>query len=84
MTRDAEFARLVRERVTRQVREDPRHPRTCCRARRGRAPDPGLPAATVATDLLRNEFLLFGAPVDDEIITDIVDEVYLPLVRKPE
>ena len=39
--------------------------------------------ATVATDLLRNEFLLFGAPVDDEIIIDIVDDVYLPLVLHP-
>jgi AcrR family transcriptional regulator len=39
--------------------------------------------AMVAMDLLRNEFLLFGAPVDDEIIIDIVDEVYLPLVLRP-
>jgi hypothetical protein len=36
--------------------------------------------ATVATDLLRNQFLLYGAPVDDEVIIDIVDEVFLPLV----
>jgi AcrR family transcriptional regulator len=39
--------------------------------------------ATVATDLLRNEFLIFGAPVDEAIITDIVDDVYLPLVLRP-
>jgi AcrR family transcriptional regulator len=39
--------------------------------------------ATVATDLLRNEFLLSGAPIDDDVITDIVDEVYLPLVLTP-
>ncbi|WP_346012100.1 TetR/AcrR family transcriptional regulator [Streptomyces sp. SID3343] len=39
--------------------------------------------ATVATDLLRSEFLLFDTPIDDEIITDIVDEVYLPLVLNP-
>jgi AcrR family transcriptional regulator len=85
MTRDAEFARLVRERVytagpakihvilERAVERGEVEPRIL-----------GSRRATVATDLLRNEFLLFGAPVDDEIITDIVDEVYLPLVRKPE
>jgi AcrR family transcriptional regulator len=39
--------------------------------------------ATVATDLLRNQFLLFGTPIADEIITDIVDDVYLPLVLRP-
>ena len=38
--------------------------------------------ATVATDLLRNEFLLYGAPIPDESIVDIVDEVYLPLVLR--
>jgi hypothetical protein len=37
----------------------------------------------VATDLLRNQFLLFGAPVQDEVILDIVDDIYLPLVLKP-
>ncbi|WP_020550820.1 TetR/AcrR family transcriptional regulator [Embleya scabrispora] len=39
--------------------------------------------ATVATDLLRNEFLLFGAPIEDAVILDIVDDVYLPLIRCP-
>ncbi len=38
---------------------------------------------TVATDLLRNEFLLFGSPIEEEAITDIVDEVYLPLILSP-
>ena len=37
--------------------------------------------ATVATDLLRNEFVLYGAPIPDATIVEIVDEVYLPLVR---
>jgi AcrR family transcriptional regulator len=85
LTRDAEFARLVRERVytagpakihvilARAVERGEVEPRIL-----------GSRRATVATDLLRNEFLLFGAPVDDEIIADIVDDVYLPLVRKPE
>src|SRR2546421_418840 len=39
--------------------------------------------ATVAVDLLRNEFLLFGSPVADEVITDIVDNIYLPLILHP-
>lgn len=37
-------------------------------------------AATVANDLLRNEVLLQGSPISDEVITDIVDTVFLPLV----
>jgi AcrR family transcriptional regulator len=39
--------------------------------------------ASVATDLLRGEFLLHGAPIPDETIVEILDEVYLPLVRLP-
>ena len=42
----------------------------------------GSRRATVATELLRNEFLLFGAPIEDASIIDIVDEVYLPLIRR--
>ncbi|MCW3816617.1 TetR/AcrR family transcriptional regulator [Micromonospora sp. DR5-3] len=39
--------------------------------------------ATVAIVLLRNEFVTRGVPTaPDEILIDIVDEVYLPLVRK--
>jgi AcrR family transcriptional regulator len=83
MTRDPEFARLVRERVytagpakihviLARAIERGEVDRTVLASRR----------ATVATDLLRNHFLLFGAPVDDDVITDIVDDVYLPLVRK--
>lgn len=39
--------------------------------------------ATVALVLLRNEYLTraISAPVDDEVLVEIVDEVYLPLVR---
>jgi AcrR family transcriptional regulator len=38
--------------------------------------------ATVAIVLLRNEFVTRGAPTaPDEVLVDIVDEVYLPLVR---
>ncbi|MPY52668.1 TetR/AcrR family transcriptional regulator [Streptomyces acidicola] len=38
--------------------------------------------ATVAMTLLRNEFVVRGAPTaPDEVLVEIVDEVYLPLVR---
>ncbi|MBB5960127.1 AcrR family transcriptional regulator [Saccharothrix tamanrassetensis] len=38
--------------------------------------------ATVAVALLRNEFLTSGRPnVPDRVLVEIVDEVYLPLVR---
>ncbi|MFC9660106.1 TetR/AcrR family transcriptional regulator [Nocardia sp. NPDC127606] len=39
--------------------------------------------ATVAVVLLRNEFVLRGVPTaPDEVLVEIVDEVYLPLVRR--
>ncbi|MFE7118145.1 TetR/AcrR family transcriptional regulator [Streptomyces sp. NPDC057654] len=82
--REPEFAKLIRERV---------HPagpavlRTVLeRAAEAGEVEPWVLASrrvTVATDLLRNEFLLFGAPIEEETITDIVDEVYLPLILSP-
>lgn len=41
----------------------------------------GTRAMTVAHDLLRNEFVTRGAPIADAVIEDILDTVYLPLVR---
>lgn len=39
--------------------------------------------ATVAVVLLRNEFVVRGAPTaPDEVLVEIVDKVYLPLVRR--
>lgn len=39
--------------------------------------------ATVAVVLLRNEFVMRGVPTaPDEVLVEIVDEVYLPLVRR--
>ncbi|GAA4592359.1 TetR/AcrR family transcriptional regulator [Planotetraspora phitsanulokensis] len=39
--------------------------------------------ATVAIVLLRNEFVLRGIPsAPDDVLVEIVDEVYLPLVRR--
>ncbi|MEU9117526.1 TetR/AcrR family transcriptional regulator [Streptomyces sp. NPDC048483] len=84
MTRDPEFARLIRERVH-TVGPPTLHVILERAIERGEV-EPWIPdsrRATVATDLLRNHFLLFGAPVDDAIITDIVDDVYLPLVLSP-
>lgn len=38
--------------------------------------------ATVAVDLLRNEYALNGAtPVPDTVLVEIIDEIYLPLVQ---
>ena len=38
-------------------------------------------AARIPLDLIRNEAMVFGAPVSDETIGELVDEVYLPLLR---
>ncbi|WP_155798756.1 TetR/AcrR family transcriptional regulator [Sorangium cellulosum] len=51
---------------------------------RGEAPPEALHprVATVAVVLLRNEFITRGAPsVPDGVLVEIVDEVYLPLIR---
>ncbi|WP_216895324.1 TetR/AcrR family transcriptional regulator [Nocardia alni] len=84
MTRDPEFGRLIRERVHTSgpgsIEEILRRA-----VERGEV-DPtilGSRRATVATDLLRNQFLLYGIPIDDEVIIEIVDDVYLPLVLRP-
>ena len=84
MTRDPEFARLIHERIhavgpttIRVILEQA--------IERGEVDHRMLDSrrATVATDLLRNHFLMFGVPIADEVIVDIVDDVYLPLIRKP-
>ncbi|MFG3280820.1 TetR/AcrR family transcriptional regulator C-terminal ligand-binding domain-containing protein [Streptomyces sp. NPDC048111] len=81
MTRDAELAELIRERIH-TLRPATIHTVLERAVARGEVAPRILSSrrATVATDLLRNQFLLFGAPVADEVIVDIVDEVYLPLV----
>jgi AcrR family transcriptional regulator len=51
---------------------------------RGEAPAEALHlrVATVAIVLLRNEFIVRGYPsVPDDVLIEIVDEVYLPLIR---
>jgi AcrR family transcriptional regulator len=51
---------------------------------RGEAPPDALHprVATVAVVLLRNEYITRGTPtVPDSVLVEIVDEVYLPLVR---
>lgn len=37
----------------------------------------------MAVDLIRNHFLLHGAPIPEGVITEIVDDVYLPLLLAP-
>lgn len=38
-------------------------------------------AARVPLDLVRNEAMMFGGPVTEETLAELVDEVYLPLLR---
>ncbi|MGW5937940.1 TetR/AcrR family transcriptional regulator [Streptomyces celluloflavus] len=84
MTRDPDFARLIREQVH---TAGPATIRVILEraVERGEVERRilGSRRATVATDLLRNEFLMFGAPIEDETITEIIDDVYLPLVLSP-
>jgi AcrR family transcriptional regulator len=41
----------------------------------------GTRAMTVAHDLLRNEFMIRATPITDTTIEEILDTIYLPLVR---
>ncbi|SEG31087.1 transcriptional regulator, TetR family [Actinacidiphila yanglinensis] len=52
-------------------------------AARGEIPTAELPprVTTVAVDLLRNELLFTREPLTDRTLTEIVDDVFLPLVR---
>ena len=38
-------------------------------------------ATRIPLDLVRNEAMLFGVPVSEEAIDELVDDVYLPLLR---
>ncbi|MBW0106035.1 TetR/AcrR family transcriptional regulator, partial [Pseudonocardia sp. KRD291] len=75
LTRDPAFATLIRERM---YHVGPSTILTVLEraVERGEvdAQVLGSRRATVATDLLRNEFLLFGVPIADETIVDIVDD----------
>lgn len=50
---------------------------------RGELPPVEVPprATRVPLDLVRNEGMTCGAPVADEVIAELVDDVYLPLLR---
>jgi AcrR family transcriptional regulator len=50
---------------------------------RGELPPVEVPprAIRVPLDLIRNEAMVFGAPISDDTISELVDEVYLPLLR---
>jgi hypothetical protein len=52
-------------------------------AERGELPPTRVPsrAGRVPLDLVRNESMLHGTPVAEEAIAELVDEVYLPLLR---
>lgn len=81
---DPEFARLVRERVHTAGPGPIRGVLTRAVARGEIAPwVPASRRAPVAVDLLRNHYLLHGAPIPEDVITEIVDDVYLPLLLAP-
>jgi AcrR family transcriptional regulator len=50
---------------------------------RGELPSTQLPqrATRIPLDLIRNEAMVFGAPIAEGTITELVDDVYLPLLR---
>ena len=83
MTEDAAFAQLIRERV---AAHDPAKIAVILRRaiERGEVESWVLRSrrANVAVDLLRNHFLMFGAPIADDVVVSIVDDVYLPLVLR--
>ncbi|WP_326701399.1 TetR/AcrR family transcriptional regulator [Streptomyces sp. NBC_01754] len=81
---DPAFARLVRERV--HTAGPGAIQGILLRAAERGEIEPWVPTsrrATVAVDLLRNHYLLHGAPIRDDVITEIVDDVYLPLLLAP-
>ncbi|MFB7997615.1 TetR/AcrR family transcriptional regulator [Streptomyces sp. NPDC056002] len=82
---DVERARELREQLG-QVNTGPWLTVLARAAARGEA-DPGAVTprvATVAVDLLRNEYATSGVTaVPDRVLAEIVDQVYLPLVRAP-
>nr|WP_221375782.1 TetR/AcrR family transcriptional regulator [Actinoplanes polyasparticus] len=52
---------------------------------RGEVPDRARPARVVSLpfDLLQHEMLMTMRPVPDEVITGIVDDIWLPLLTRP-
>ncbi|MFG3257533.1 TetR/AcrR family transcriptional regulator [Streptomyces sp. NPDC048172] len=85
IVRDPEFARTVRERTSTLGPG-------AIQCALGRAAERGeiqswvltSRRATVAVELLRSHYLLHGTPVPDDVIAEIVDEVYLPLLLAPK
>ena len=80
--RDPELAALVRSELVDQVREGPMAVIVERAARRGEADPAAVTPRRLRAplDLVRSELLLHGAVADDAI-EEIVDEVFLPLVR---
>ncbi|MFC0112031.1 TetR/AcrR family transcriptional regulator [Kibdelosporangium aridum] len=84
MTRDTAFTQVFWERL--HVGDPARVAVFLDRAVDRGEVEPWIPEsrrATVAAELLRHHFFLFGAPIGDETIISIVDDVYLPLVLRP-
>lgn len=81
MVRDPELSRMVRERFI-----EPGMAQMLEVLRRGAVRGEVQPArltpriASVGPWLLRNHFLVYGAPVPDEVVEEIVDDVVMPII----
>ncbi|AZS83497.1 TetR/AcrR family transcriptional regulator [Streptomyces griseoviridis] len=82
--RNPDLARVIRERV--HTAGPGRIRGVLCRAVARGDIEPWVLTsrrASVAVDLIRDHFLLYGAPIPVDVITEIVDDVYLPLLVAP-
>ncbi|HVW44723.1 MAG TPA: TetR/AcrR family transcriptional regulator [Amycolatopsis sp.] len=81
--RHPEVAQLLRERLRSAPLGGALSKILARAADRGELPPVDLPARVtrIPIDLIRNEAILGGAPVTDATISELVDDVYLPLLR---
>lgn len=81
--RHPEVAALLRQRLRTAPPSDAVQTVVCRAVDRGELPPVDLPArvARLPLELVRNESMLRGSPLDDEVIAELVDHVYLPLLR---
>ncbi|TNC27762.1 TetR/AcrR family transcriptional regulator [Amycolatopsis alkalitolerans] len=81
--RDPEVTALLQERLKAAPLAEGMRRILARAAERGEMPPVELPprAARLPLDLVRNEGMTCGGPIREEAITEMVDEVYLPLLR---
>ncbi|HEV2779414.1 MAG TPA: TetR/AcrR family transcriptional regulator [Actinophytocola sp.] len=81
--RHPEITALLRERLKTAPLNDAIRSIVGRAVERGELPPVDVPprASQVPVDLIRNEAIMFGAPISEQTIIELVDEVYLPLLR---